>query len=814
MHTPFRVGLATLAILTLTTGCGTNSTQTTTPRPAPSLHGNLHGGQQPIAGAQVYLYAAGTAGYGSPSRSMLATPGYVSTDAGGNFTITGSYTCQPGGLVYLLALGGNAGAGANSNIALMTAPGSCATLQANAATTFLNIDEVTTVVSVYALAPFISSPQSIGAPTTDATGLNNAFTLIANTINFATGTANTTTPTGNGAIPQSAINSLANSIASCINSNGSFTTCNTLYTASTFGTSIPANTLTATLNIALHPLNNVATIYNLGTGQPPFQPTLAAAPPNWSLPTVYPGDVLTHYNNPERTGLQPTETTLTPISVSSGNFGLLRSFPVDGYLYAQPLYVNQFTLPDGTTRNIVFAATSHASVYAFDADGNNPSQGYLWHTQLVGPNELPVTPNDYFGCLNPAPEAGIIGTPVIDRNSATLYVISKTKLTTGSTTTYFHRLHALNLADGTERFNGPTLITATVAGTGAGAQGGSITFNPLTQNQRAALLLDNGTVWISYASHCDVGPYHGWLFGYNAANVTQQTAVYNNTPNGSNGGIWMSIGGPSSDSRGNIFVVGGNGTFDADTGGSDLGDAALRIVTPNTPSTTLVPADYYAPSNQMYLTDNDLDTGMSSPLLFHDPASAIAPGLLVMTDKTGRIYLLNQTNLGHYDTGDNGPEAKNGDLQDFPINGSLFNNFAWLPSPSGGTLYVGGDGSALAAYAYIPGTSTTAGSFNLTPTSQTTVGFVNNGGLGGTAPVLSANGTTNPIIWTLDRSGANDILYAFDATNLSTLLYSSAAAANGADTGPPPVKFSSPIIANGKVVVGGTNALAIYGLKP
>jgi hypothetical protein len=811
MKTLPRASLVSLTLIALLAGCSTGTNSTAIPEAKPSLRGNVHGGQQPVAGAQIYLYAAGTTGYGSPSRSMLAAPGYVSTDIGGNFTITGDYTCQPGDLVYLVGLGGNAGAGPNSNIVLMTAPGSCATLQANAATTFLNIDEVTTVASVYALAPYISSAQAIGAPTTDATGLAYAFTRVANTANLTTGTANTTTPTANGVILQSAINSLADSIASCVNSSGSFAACTTLFSASTFGTSVPTNTLAATLNIALHPLNNVAAIYNLGTGQPPFQPTLATAPPNWSLPVTYPGDVLTYYNNVERTGVQPTETILTPASVSSGNFGRLRTFSVDGYLYAQPLYVNQFLMPDGTTHNIVFASTSHASVYAFDADGNNPAQGYLWHTQLVAANEAPVATSDYFNCGNPTPEAGIIGTPVIDRNSGTLYVVSKTKLITGNTTTYFHRLHALNLVDGTERFNGPTVISATVPGTGDGAQGGRVTFNPQTQNERAALLLDNGTVWITYASHCDIGPYHGWLFGYNASNVTQQTAVYNNTPNGSDGGIWMSIGGPSSDSRGNIFVVGGNGTFDANTNGSDLGDAALRIVTPNTPSTTLIPADYYAPSNQMSLSDNDLDTGMTSPLLFHDPTSGVAPGLLVMTDKTGRLYLLNQSNLGHYDTGDNGPDGKNGDLQDFTVGGSIFNNFGWLPSQSGGTLYVGPDGQPLFAYAYLPGTSTTPGSLNLTPTSQTTVSFASNGGLGGTAPVLSADGTSHPIVWTLDRTGANDILYAFDATNLSTLLYSSAAAANGADTGPPPVKFSSPVVGAGKVFVGGVNTLDVYG---
>jgi hypothetical protein len=203
-----------------------------------------------------------------------------------------------------------------------------------------------------------------------------------------------------------------------------------------------------------------------------------------------------------------------------------------------------------------------------------------------------VTPSDY-GCGNPSPSSTIIGSPVIDRTLGVLYVIGKTKLVSGNTTTYTQRLHAINLADGTEKLNGPTVISGSVPGNGAGSSNNVVTFDPLKENERAAMIEANGSVWISWASHCDIGPYHGWTMGYNAANISQQTGIYNNTPNGYDGGIWMAGGGAAADNQGHIFTVTGNGSFDVNTGGPDYGDSVQRL---DIGSNALTPGDYFVPS--------------------------------------------------------------------------------------------------------------------------------------------------------------------------------------------------------------------------
>jgi hypothetical protein len=514
-------------------------------------------------------------------------------------------------------------------------------------------------------------------------------------------------------------------------------------------------------------------------------------------------DVLTHRNNVARTGVQPAETILTPSNVNTSQFGKLFTLSVDGYLYAQPLYVSSYTMNDGKSHNVLFAATANGTVYAFDADGNNPSAGYLWSRSLLASGEQVVTTSDYYGCPNPSPSSGIIGTPVIDRVRGVIYVVGKTKLVNGNSTTYFQRLHALSLVDGTDKLGGPTVITATVPGTGSGSSSGNITFDPLSQNERAAMTEAEGTVWITYASHCDEGSYHGWTFGYNAANISQQTSVFNNTPNGSEGGIWMVAGGLSADNLGHIYSVAGNGTFDADTGGPDYSDAVQRF---NVNAGAATPVDYFVPSNQAYLSGHDLDLGTGDGMLFDDPASGIAPHLLATPDKTGRIYLLNRDNLGGYQTGTNGPDNLNGDLQDFTAASSIFTNFGYFNS----RVYIGVDGQPLAAYNFTPGTATTAGSVATTPSMQTGITF-NGGGESGAQLVFSANGTQNAIVWAAYLGSSSVTLYAFDANNLSSELYASTQNSSR-DQGPTPVKFTAPVVANGKVYVGGQGQVAVYGL--
>jgi hypothetical protein len=520
-------------------------------------------------------------------------------------------------------------------------------------------------------------------------------------------------------------------------------------------------------------------------------------------------DVLTHRNNVARTGVQSAESVLNLSNVNSNSFGKVFSFTTDGYAFAQPLYVSNYTMNDGNKHNVLFVETSGGSIYAFDADNNNPSVGYLWHVSVIPSGEDVVTPSDY-GCGNPSPSSTILGTPVIDRTLGVLYVIGKTKLVSGNSTTYTQRLHAINLADGTEKLNGPTVIAAAVPGTGDGTSNGTVSFDPLKQSERAAMLEANGSVWISWASHCDIPPYHGWTIGYNAANISQQTAIYNNTPNGSDGGIWMTAAGPAADNQGHIFTVTGNGTFDVNTGGADYGDSVQRF---DIGSNSLTPADYFVPSNQLYLSDHDLDVGTVDGILFEDPASGVAPHLIVTGDKTGRVYLMNRYNLGGYDQGSNGVDGLNADLEDFAAGGSLFASFGYF----NGRLYIGANNSPLAAYDYAPGSATTAGSLPTTPSMSTTHSFCNCGSGGGVQPVFSASGpdasATNAIAWGLDISGSNGVLYAFNANSLSTQLYSSSTN-NSRDQAPPSVKFTLPVVANGRVYVAGQGVVAAYGLLP
>jgi hypothetical protein len=795
---PFRIPLYILAISAgvSITGCG----MATSGAGAPSgslvrtVNGSVHGGQQPISSAQIALYAAGTTGIASAARSMLTAP--VSTDANGHFSITALYSCNPGEQVYIVATGGDAGAGVNPAIALMAALGPCATLQANAATIHIDVDELTTVASVFSLAPFMTGIQNVGADSAHANALAAAFATTQTMVNLSTGQSFSTS-TGNGIVPLATIDSLANSIANCINSTAGSNACPSLFNATQGSGGTPSDTIAATLDVALNPAANPSGVFLQASATPPFQPTLTSAPASYSLTVQHPSDVLLYHNDIARSGAQTYEPTLTPANVNSTQFGKLFNFTVDSYLFAQPLYAGGLGMPDGQVHNILFAASSHGTVYAFDADGNNPSSGYLWSVSYIPSGERYAQASDYFGCTNPN-EAGIVGTPVIDRASQTMYFVTKSITTTGST--FHHRLHAVSLIDGSEQPGSPQIISPSFAGTGDGTTGTVIPFNAQTQNNRSALLLTTGasgakTVWIAYASHCDIGPYHGLLLGYNGASLAL-TAAFNNTPNAGDGGIWGSSGGPAADAQGNVYVLGGNGGFDANTSGQDYGDSALKLVPPATgaPSNLMSVADYFTPSNQQTLQERDLDLGGGEPLLFTDPASGVAPSLLVASDKNGYIYLIDAANFGKYNTGSNGIDGLNGDLQDFGGNGSFVWNFAFFDN----TLFTG---NPLRAYAYTPGTSTTAGSFNTTPVASQ--------GDGGVAPVVSANGTSNAILWLQDQ---NAEMRATSVPGLTELYNTSMNSSR--DAAPTYVKFTSPVVADGKVFLSGQGSIAVYGLLP
>jgi hypothetical protein len=269
----------------------------------------------------------------------------------------------------------------------------------------------------------------------------------------------------------------------------------------------------------------------------------------------FPG-MFTFRNDGFRTGQNLFETVLTPSTVKPGAFGRLFTNPVDGMVYAQPLYVPTVEMADGT-HNVVYVATELDSVYAFDADQPGPA---LWHTSFINAiNGITAVPSSDLGRGDLVPWIGITATPVIDPDSQTLYVLSKEKLTKPSVS-YRQRLHALDIATGLEKFGGPVTITATVTGNGVGNVGGVISFDPLKQNDRSALTLVNGIVYLSFASHCDFGPYHGWILGYNASTLAR-SIVYNATPNGSDGGIWQSGCGLGVDTNGDLIAISGNGTF-------------------------------------------------------------------------------------------------------------------------------------------------------------------------------------------------------------------------------------------------------------
>ena len=507
------------------------------------------------------------------------------------------------------------------------------------------------------------------------------------------------------------------------------------------------------------------------------------------------------YDN-SRSGVQSQETVLTPANVSVTTFGKTFSLPVSGHVYAQPLYVQGLTMGDGALHNVLFVATEQDFVYAFDADGNNPVTGYLWRVSLAGPGETFVSHIDV-NSGDVYPDIGVTGTPVIDASSNTFYVVAKSK-TTSVPAVFHQRLHALNLVDGTEKLNGPTDIQGTVPGTGDG--GTTVVFSPLLENQRAGLLLaptptgmSPASVFIAWASHGDSGPYHGWVASYSAADISQQTGLWCDTPNGKQGGIWLAGGALSSDNAGTIFGASGNGTFDAGSGGSNLGNSAFALWLNGS---VLAPRSFFTPSAQDTLRIYDNDMGVSSMVLLPTQTGPI-PHLAVSADKSGKIYLMNADALGGYDGAtDASLQAITSGGYSIRTSASFFNN----------TLYLAPEAAPLSAWSFSPQTET----LSTTPISsgKTSFGCADCGGAGST-PSISANGVGTAIVWTLDNSGREktpSILHAYDATNLQTELYNSAQAATNRDVGAIAVKFTTPVVANGRVYVGGLDAVTAYGL--
>jgi hypothetical protein len=500
-----------------------------------------------------------------------------------------------------------------------------------------------------------------------------------------------------------------------------------------------------------------------------------------------------HYDN-LRTGQNLNETILTQSNVNSTTFGKLGAFTVDGRVDAQPLYLSSVAIPSVGTKNVLYVATEHGSVYAFDADSiNGNTSAFLWKVSLMGTGE---TSSDDRGCGQVSPEIGVTATPVIDRARGThgaIYVVAMSKDANGN---YFQRLHALDLTTGAELFGGPTTVQATYPGTGDNSSGGNVVFDAKQYKERPGLLEIGTTIYTTWSSHCDDRPYTSWVMSYDA-NALTQTSVLNLVPNGSEGGIWMAGTAPAADASGNIYFMVGNGDFDTTLNASgfpsqgDCGQCYVRLSS-SVPITLL---DYFTPSNTVSESNSDTDFGSGGPLLLPDlvDANGNTRHLAVGSGKDAIIYVVDRDNMGKFNSSsDNIYQQISGQIGGVWSKPSYFNN----------TVFYGAVGDHLKAFPI------TSAKLATIPATQSSTSFA----YPGTTPSISANGTSNAIVWAVEN-GSTGVLHAFNAANLTTELYNSNQAANNRDQFSDN-KYVTPMVANGKVYVGTPNSVVVFGLLP
>lgn len=512
-------------------------------------------------------------------------------------------------------------------------------------------------------------------------------------------------------------------------------------------------------------------------------------------------DVVTWHNDNARTGQNLAEKILTPENVNPKTFGKLFVIHTDGKVDAEPLYVHRLEIANRGFRNVLFVATEHDSLYAFDADTGEP----FWHRHLVKVGEMS---SDNRNCGQITPEIGITATPVIDRRlgrHGTIYVVAMSKDSQGR---YFQRLHALDIRTGEEEFDGPVDIHATFPGNGATSRDGTAVFAPEQYAERAALLLLNGVIYTTWTSHCDINPYNGWVIGYNARTL-KQAAVLDITPNGEEGSIWQSGAGPAADPQGNIYLMAANGTFDTALNvqgfpsRSDFGNSFLKIATRNG---KLSVADYFTMFDVAKENAGDGDLGSGGPMVLPDSrdVSGRIRRLVVGAGKDLNIYLLNRDAMGKF-------SPRGNDIyQELPH--AMKHSFSRpIPAYFDGRIYYASTDDTLREYRF------ENARLLAEPVSQTALKF----GYPGTTPSLSANGSRNAIVWTVENvkfsyaAGYSNpaVLHAYDATDLSRELYSSNIAAGGRDRFGVGNKFITPLIANGKVYVGTTDGIGVFGLR-
>ena len=534
--------------------------------------------------------------------------------------------------------------------------------------------------------------------------------------------------------------------------------------------------------------------------------------------------VWTYHNDNSRDGQNTNEIILNLTNVNSTTFGKLFSYAVDGYVYAQPLYVPGLMI-QGRTHNVLFVETENDTVYAFDANSAGASGGLLWKTNL-GPAAVTtiagVYTNQNFGTryngdayTDIVPQVGITGTPVIDTNSDTMYVSAFTGVVGGGVTNYFHTLHALNITTGQERSFSPVTVSASVAGTGVDSSGGKVTFNAKQENQRPALTLAGGIVYVCFASYADTDPFHGWVIGYNETNLVQLTNyVFNTTPNattsefGANageGGIWMGGDGLAVDANTNLYFETGNGSFSAtnNSGGIDYGDSFIKLSTTN----GLRVADYFTPWDQATWQADDLDLGSGGLLLLPNQSGSFAHEL-IGSGKAGEIFVVNRD---QFTTGNDHFDSTKAD--DFVVQTNLgkINGAYSTPAYFNGRIFYAGCSFTAGSGDYLKAFAVTNGALadNTIVSDQNRI-F----NFPGATPSISANGTNNGIVWVVQMPpsiGGVATLVAAEATNVSAELYTSANVASRDQLGVG-VKFAVPTVADGEVFVGSTNSVSVFGL--
>lgn len=513
-----------------------------------------------------------------------------------------------------------------------------------------------------------------------------------------------------------------------------------------------------------------------GVGNPPPPPPTTASVTTW-------------HNDNARTGQNLNETTLTTANVNSSSFGMLFVLSTDGAVDAQPLYLPNLTI-SAAAHNVIFVATEHGSVYGFDADTGTQ----LWQVSTLASGE---TPSDPRSCNQVSPEIGVTSTPVIDPNAGphgTIYVIAMSK---DASSNYHQRLHALDVTTGAEEFSGPKEIQATYPGTGDNSSNGNVIFDPGQQLDRPGLLLLNGVVYTSWGSHCDIRPYTGWIIGYNETTLTQVT-VLNVTPNGNEGSFWNSGAGPAADASGNIFALDANGVFDTTLNAQgfpsegDYGNAFLKISTANN---QLAVADYFEESNQSQENSTDEDLGSGGAMVLPDLTdnSGTTHHLAVGAGKDANIYVVDRDSMGKFNSNSNNIYQQ--------ISNGLANSVFSSPAYFNNTVYYGAVGDSIKAFAILNA------QLGTTPVSQTSHTF----GYPGATPSISANGTGNAILWVTENTNPA-VLHAYDATNLATELYNSNQASGGRDHFGAGNKFITPTVINGKVYVGTTTGVGVFGL--